>query len=291
MAQGRNEAATSRAGSVVLEAVGRRHGPFPGDVDPAVVAAYAAATNDTAAGVRAGTTVPATFPVILVFDAQTAANADVPVAVYEDARGGVHGEHDIVLHRPLLPGETLTTWSRVSAVRDSLAGTRVVLHMEQYDAQDALVVEQWWTTLFLGTHLLADTGDEPVDHAFPDAARSRAVGSATQRVDADVARRYAEMSGDWSAHHFDAAVARAEGFDDVFAHGLCTMAMCTQAVVALVAGGDAARVRRIAVRFAAPMPLDTDLTVDVFDAGASSFAFEATAGGAAVVKHGRLELR
>ena len=33
-----------------------------------------------------------------------------------------------------------------------------------------------------------------------------------------------------------------------------------------------------------------DLTVDVYDAGADGFAFEAACAGAAVIKHGRLEL-
>jgi acyl dehydratase len=291
MAQGRDEGA---AGTVAV-APGPRHGPFPGTVGPALVAAYAAATNDTSPGVARGTAVPATFPVVLVFDAQAAANADVPAVVWDDMRGGVHGAHDIVLHRALVPGEAITTWSRIAAVRGSRAGTRVVLHMQQYDAHDALVVEQWWTTLFLGTHLLADAGVEPASHTFPDDARSHPVGSGTQFVAADSARRYAEVSGDWSPHHFDAEVARAAGFDDVFAHGLCTMAMCTQYAVQLVAGGDPGRVRRVAVRFASPAPLDADLAVDVFAAGVAAggpvYAFEAHAGGRTVVTHGRLELR
>jgi acyl dehydratase len=270
--------------------LGARHGPFPGTLDPETIAAYAAATNDTAPAVRAGRAVPATLPVILVFAAQAAANGDVPAAVYEQARTGVHGEHDIVLHRPLVPGETIETWSELAGVRRTRAGTRVVLHMDQYDADGALVAEQWWTTLFLGTHLLADVGTEPADHTFPEGARQHPAGSATQRIDIDAARRYAEVSGDWSAHHFDLDVARAAGVDYLFAHGLCTMAVCTQHAVRLVASGDPARVRRVAVRFASPAPLGADLTVDVFAAGPSTYAFEASCGEATVVKHGRLEL-
>ena len=99
------------------------------------------------------------------------------------------------------------------------------------------------------------------------------------------------MSGDWSPHHFDRAVAQAGGFPDVFLHGLCTMAMCGQAVVETVADGDPTRVHRLAVRFAAPTMLDVDLAVDIFRAGRSAFAFEAAAAGATVIKHGRAELR
>jgi acyl dehydratase len=228
---------------------------------------------------------------VLVFDAQTAANADVPAAVWERARTGVHGEHDIVLHRPLVPGEVLDTWSQLTALRTTRAGVGAVLHIEQYDAQGVLAAEQWWTTLFLGANGFADAGAAAPDHSFPDSAREHPVASGSQPVDRDIARRYAEVSNDWSPHHFDRDAARAAGADDVFAHGLCTMAMCAQYAVDAVAEGDPNRVRRVAVRFASPMPLGADLDVELFAAGPRSYAFEAMGGGVAVVKHGRLELR
>jgi acyl dehydratase len=225
-----------------------------------------------------------------VFDAQYAANAAVPRSVYETGRSGVHGEHQILLHRPLVSGEPLETWSAPFAVRNTKAGARVVLHMEQFGTDGMLAVEQWWTIFFAGCDALADVGPEPPDHTFPDAARAHPVGSVTQHVDLETPTRYAEVSNDWSAHHFDLESARRSGFDHLFAHGLCTMAMCTQAAVGLVADGDPARVRRVAVRFATPTRLDEDLTVDVFDAGDGVYAFEAACAGATVIKHGRLEL-
>ena len=270
--------------------LGSRHGPFAGTLDPATIRQYADAINDTNPRARAGDAVPATYPVLLVFDAQYAANAVIPRVVFESGRSGVHGEHDIVMHRPLVPGEALETWSEPWAIRNTSSGTRVVLHMDQYDANGALVVEQWWTIFFAGSDVLADAGPEPPDHTFPEEARTRPAGSATQHVDRDQATRYAEVSNDWSAHHFDLDAARKSGFDYLFAHGLCTMAMCTQAAVGLVAGGDPSRVRRVAVRFASPTRLDEDLTVDVFEIGPNSYAFEATCAGATVIKHGRLEL-
>jgi acyl dehydratase len=267
-----------------------RHGPFPGELDPVSVGRYAAATNDTDPRTLAGEAVPPTYPVILVFDAQYAANAVVPREVFESGRSGVHGEHEVLLHRPLVPGETLTTWSEPFAIRNTRAGTRVVLHMEQFDADDTLVVEQWWTIFFAGSDVLADAGPEPPDHSFPESAREHPVGSTIQHVDADQPQRYAEVSNDWSPHHFDLVAAQRSGFDYLFAHGLCTMAMCSQAVVAMVADGDPSRVRRVAVRFASPTRLDEDLTVDVYQVDPLTYAFEATCAGAGVIKHGRLEL-
>jgi acyl dehydratase len=268
-----------------------RHGPFPGRLEPQRIAAYAAATGDDTAAVSAGRAVPVVFPVILAFEAQRAANADVPAAAWRQARGGVHGEHDIVLHRPLLPDESLDTWSQICAVRNTGPGTQVVLHIQQFDTAGRLAVEQWWTTVLLGLHAIADLGSNPGDHRFPDGARSTPIGSVTQHIDEGMAHRYAEVSGDWSAHHFDIEAARASGFDFVFTHGLCTMAICAHRLLGPLGVGDPGLVQRMAVRFASPTPLGADLTVNAYRINQQSCAFEATCRGATTISHGRMELR
>jgi acyl dehydratase len=268
-----------------------RHGPFAGTLDPQRIAAYTTATGDRTPAVLAGAAVPVVFPVVLVFQAQEAANADIPDAAWRQATGGVHGEHDLVLHRALEPGETLQTWSRLSAVRTSRAGTKVVLHLEQFDCGGALVVEQWWTTVLLGLRSVADMGSMPADHRIPDEARTRPLGSRVHHIDGQVAHRYAEVSGDWSAHHFDIEAARRTGFDFLFTHGLCTMAICTHHVLALAGLDNPGSVRRAAVRFAAPTPLGADLTIGAFGIDARSIGFEASCNGRNVITHGRLELR
>lgn len=268
-----------------------RHGPFVDALDVDVIAAYAAATGDQTVAVSDGHAVPAVFPVILVFEAQEAARADLPDAVWRNVRGGVHGEHDILLHRPLTPGEALDTWSEISAVRTTRAGTQVVIRFEQVDADGILVVEQWWTMVLLGSQGMADLGAVPADHRLPDDARSRPIGSLTHHIDADLARRYAQISGDWSAHHFDVDAARAAGFGFVFTHGLCTMAICAHRLLDILGVDDPGRVRRVAVRFASPTPLDSELTVNAFRISQHSVAFEATANGITTISHGRLEMR
>jgi acyl dehydratase len=99
------------------------------------------------------------------------------------------------------------------------------------------------------------------------------------------------VSSDWSDHHFDVAAARQSGFDRVFLHGLCTMALCAQGIVSVAAGGDPERVRRVAVRFASPVFVGDDVEVHAFQAGSHLYAFEADAGGASVIRNGLAELR
>ncbi|HZQ30320.1 MAG TPA: MaoC/PaaZ C-terminal domain-containing protein [Mycobacterium sp.] len=275
---------------LVVEPVSR-HGPYLDRLAADRIAAYAAATGDDTRGVLTGRAVPPVFPVILAFAAQQAANADLPAAAWEAASGGVHGEHDILLHRPLEVDEPLQTWSKLSAIRTVPAGAQVVLHVEQFGADGRLAVEHWWTTILLGLRTLADTGSPPGDHRFPESARTDPIGSATYRVHAQTARRYAEVSGDWSAHHFDIAAARASGFDFLFTHGLCTMAICAHRVLSLVGVDDPGRVSRAAVRFSSPTPLGADLVVHAYRITGRSVAFEATSDGVTTVRHGRMEFR
>jgi acyl dehydratase len=276
---------------ITISSPAARHGPFLGRLDLDRIAAYAAATGDETASVLAGATVPAVFPVILAFGAQSAANGDLPQSAWRQAYGAVHGEHDIVLHRALTPGEALETWSQISAVRTAPAGTRAVLHIQQADADGTVIVEQWWTTVLLGLHTMADMGSPPAEHRFPDSAHKAFIGSMTHHIDERLAHRYAEVSGDWSPHHFDIDVARASGFDFLFSHGLCTMAICAHRVLGIVGVDDPGRVARVAVRFASPTPLGDDLAVDAYRISERSFAFEATCRGVKTISHGRLELR
>jgi acyl dehydratase len=270
---------------------GHRLGPFEAHFDADLVQKFAAATVDPSRGVQNGKVVPPMALVTQIWEAQVAAfSALVPESLRLEATGGVHGEHELVVHRPIVPGEVLRIW--VDGVGSHPAGRNslVTLRYTAIDAGGEVVAEQWWTTVYLGTNC-EPMGLAPPDHTFPDEARQRLRGSYVVDVDLEMARRYAEVSGDWSAHHFEAEAARQSSFERVFLHGLCTMALCAQAVVELVADGDPDRLRRIAVRFATPTFLGEPLTVRLYDVAALTYAFEADSTGKAVITHGRAELR
>ena len=265
-----------------------RCGPFTACVDRDLVRRFAAATRDPSPRVQDGTAVPPVALVTQVWDAQEAGRvAAIPTALQQR---GVHGEHDLVVHRPVEPGEALTTWVEPHGARVAGGNSVVTLRYLMHGADGALVAEQWWTTVFLGM-TSEPAGDPAPTHAFPEDARDAPVGTYSIEVDLEMARRYAEASGDWSPHHFDAKAARLSGYDRPFLHGVCTMALCAQAVTALVAEGDPDRLRRIAVRFATPTFLGERLDVRVYDAGDGAYAFEADSANARVISNGRAELR
>lgn len=258
-------------------------------MNPDLVAAYADATADDTPAVRTGAAVPVVFPIVLAFHAGDDARADLPEQIWQRVRGGVHGEHDVVVNRPLRPGDRIETWTSISAVRTIKPGTQVVVHFEHVGPDGFVAVEQWWTMILLGLDGVEDLGEMPADHRFPASALRHPLGERVQHVPVHTAERYAQVSGDWSAHHFDIAVARAEGFDFLFNHGLCTMAMCIHRVLDIAGIGDPARVRRAAVRFASPMPLGGDVRVRAYRADRDVVVFDASSDGENVVTHGRLE--
>jgi acyl dehydratase len=271
--------------------LGQRFGPFDGCVDEALVVRYAAATGDPNDRVRAGAAAPPAAVVTQIWEAQEACRDRLVAGqVREGATGGVHGEHDIVLHRPIRIGERLHTW--VDAVGSRPAGRHslVVLRYTTLDDRGELLAEQLWSTMYFGVACDVAGAAAP-EHGFSDAARTRPLGTYSLHLDDGMPTRYAEASGDWSAHHFDLDAARASGFDRVFLHGLCTLAIAAQGVVATQAGGDPERVRRLAVRFASPAFIGQELSVQLYKAGPGAVAFEATQGDMVVLSQGRVELR
>jgi acyl dehydratase len=267
-----------------------------GRVDPDAALAYALATNDPNERHLTGGVVPPVFTVSLIQPAMHDAQrrcAD-PGAIV-GARGGVHAKHDIHFWKPVLPGSAVSWQVSTHSARQTAAGVVVTLRIAVHDAHDALLVEHFWSSIHLGGTIDADTGPEPADHTFPEAARARPLARTTIDVAPDQTFRYAGASGDHVPHSMDDEAAKLEGHPGKILQGLCTFAMCSGAVVQMAADGDSTRLRRFAGRFSAPMFPRRQLVVTLSDAGRADdggqvLAFEAVCDGVTVVKHGRAEL-
>ena len=157
------------------------------------------------------------------------------------------------------------------------------------DAGD-VAVEQYFTLFLRGLTGGEDAGPDKPSHDFPEDARANVVGTFTIHVDDDQTFRYRDASGDLNPIHVDAAVATSVGLPGMIVHGLCTMAMTSQAVIRTVCGGDPWLLRRLAVRFAANVLPGNDVTVTIYDAGGGRYAFEAESAGATVIKNGWAEV-
>jgi acyl dehydratase len=276
--------------AVDLSLLGKASDPVEFEVTAEGTIQYAEATNDPNPRYLSGELAPPVFAVVPAFGvlgAQTAGLIPPDLLMFV-----VHGEQDMHFHQTILPGMRLSTTATPVAVRVGGSGTRIASKAESVDAAGKPVVTQWFTTFVRGMSDGESAGPDKPEHDFPESAREKPFGSPySVHVDDDQTFRYRDASGDQMPIHIDDAMAKSVGLPGIIAHGLCTMAMCSQAVVQRACDGDPERLARLAVRFAANVFPGNDVEVQLYEAGGDAYAFEATSAGATVIKHGRAEVR
>lgn len=267
---------------------------FTGDpivVSREQIAAYAAATNEQTGPALQGALAPPAFAFTALRPPLRRALA-AATPLYGQLKG-VHGEHDLRVLARIEPGMELTPSVEVVGLRQRVGGVAVVAHARTTAADDRAVSEQFATLYFPAAELGGPSrGREAPDHRLPAELAGRPPDArVVQRVDADQPARYAEASGDTGRYHLDADFARTRGLPGIIVHGMCTMAFAGRALAQHAAGGDAVRVRRLAVRFAHPVRPGQELTTSIWRLrDDAAYAFETAVDGVAVLRHGRAEI-
>jgi acyl dehydratase len=275
-----------------VEKLGTTYDERTATLDPDRVKAYAAATNDDNPAYESGKYAPPVFGVVPTWEAMLLAAADIvpPEAMMMI----VHGEQDMHFHQPLVPGQTLKTHAEALAIRVGRSGTRFTSRVVSNDESGQPVLEQYNTVFIRGMSDGESGGPDKPDHSFVEELRDKKVAEFTVHVDDDQTYRYRDASGDQMPIHVDDGFAKSVGLPGIIAHGLCTMAMTSQAVVKSVAGGDPSRLKRLAVRFAKPVFPGNDVVTTIYDGGVRGgrhvYAFEATSNGDTVIKDGLAEV-
>ncbi|OXM49293.1 MaoC/PaaZ C-terminal domain-containing protein [Amycolatopsis alba] len=249
---------------------------------------YAKATNDPIPAHLAGDVASPVFAIVPVFESlMEPALEVVPVGLFGRI---VHGEQEFRFHRPIRPGDKLVSRARMTGYEGLPNGTRGTIHLECRTEDGDLVNEQYVTLFVRGFDTGETRGELGPEHKFDDALRSQApVAKVNQHVDDDQTYRYAPAAGDPMPIHLDEEVAKDSGLPGIIAHGLCTMAFTSWALLTEVAGSDVDKLKRFAVRFAKPVLPGQDLTTHIWRAGAGSYAFETTVGETVVIKDGLAE--
>ena len=274
--------------------LGEPSGPFLNYCDPGEIAAFALAINDDNPLYRDGRAVPPTYPVVPVFEAMRSLG-QLPAEAMEGGRGGGHGEHDLYIRRPITPGMALHTTADRYAVVVSKAGMNVFTRLLSTDDDGELVIEQYWSSIMTGQATGGNQGPEMPDHTFPEQARSRKIGTMSIPTTHDQTFRYAGASGDRSSIHVSDHAAIQGGRPRKFNQGALSLGIATRALVALAAGGDPARITRVAVRFSRYAYPGDDIDVSVYDVGPTAdgqhaYAFEVDSVGNTVLKNGWIEV-
>jgi acyl dehydratase len=198
----------------------------------------------------------------------------------------VHGEEEIVHHRPTRPGDTLVFTPALVAVEDKGKGATFVARVTAA-APDGTMVNQQSATIFVRG---AGSGAErPANPRPAPPERGTPVTTFTRQVAVGMPAAYAAASGDHNPIHLDDAVARMVGLPGVINHGLGTLSLVTGGLVEHLADGDPARVRRLAVRFTDMVIPGSDVITTAWRSGAR-FEFETTRPDGKVVIVGTVEV-
>ncbi|GAB2718760.1 MaoC/PaaZ C-terminal domain-containing protein [Nocardia thraciensis] len=257
------------------------------------IAEYAAATNDPIAAHRDGDVASPIFAIVPVFDAMMVPVIDVaPMDIFGRV---VHGEQDFHFHRPIRPGEMLVSRARAIGYAGRANGSTIAIHIESRDEAGELVNEQYLTAFFRNIDAGKTVGEQAPGHKFDESLRSRdPVAMVPQHIDDDQTYRYAPASGDPVPLHLDEEVAKDAGLPGIIAHGLCTMAFASWAVLTEVGGSDVNRLKRFAVRFAKMVFPGDDLQTRIWkvksDNGITTYAFETMRGDDVVLSDGVAEI-
>lgn len=236
-------------------------------LEPDAGIAYAKATNDPTALHLDGTFMPPIYGVVPVWEKVFEVVSGV--VPEEHFFSVVHGEQDMIFHKPLKSGIELKSRAIGQSVAVKESGTTLVVKSESFDnSTEDLILEQYFTMFFRGVDGELSVG-EPHDMginlelykqemSMGDQSKNF-VAKVQTHFDDDQTFRYAQASGDFMPIHIDEEFAKSVGLPGMIIHGLCTMATASWAAIDQLCSGDPAKLARIAVRFSKPLRPGDDL--------------------------------
>ncbi len=270
------------------ELIGKDYGTTTYEVTAEAIEKYARATNDENPAYLKGDDSLSTpvFPVVPVF--QSFMNASMDSELQADVLRLVHGQEEHILHAPIRPGDTLSITSTLESIETKDSGETFTVKGEIKN-EDQLVAE------VRGTMFIRGSGGSKSAAAPEEQAAPEIVYEETTKVDDDQTLRYAEASGDHNPIHTDENVAKMAGLPRTINHGMCTMAIAVKAAVNGLAGGDPARIKRVAVRFSKPVIPGEEITTKLWkqdqSGNVTTYGFETyNPDGAAVIKNGVVDI-
>jgi len=254
---------------------------------------YAEATNDPIPAHRSGEIAPPVFAIVPVFQAML--EPTFAVIPKELAGRGVHSAQVFTFHRPLRPGDTLTSRAKMVGYHGRPNGTAGHIVMESRSSDGGLVNEQDVTVFVRGFDAGESIGEPAPDHKLPEHLLGQEpLVTVTQHVDDDQTYRYSPAAGDPMPIHLDDDFARQVGLPGIIVHGMCTLAFASWAVLGEFGGSDVGRLKRLAGRFAAPVLPGQDLTTRIWAGerlpGSTIYHFQTATDQGVVLKDGLAEL-
>jgi|SRR5690554_4976617 len=186
----------------------------------------------------------------------------------------LHGEQFLRIHRPLPAEGKIVSRTTVDEIFDKGADKGAVMYVSKKIYSGA--AEELLATVGLSVFMRGNggmggvTSGAPRPHQVPEGREPDDFIDLITRPEQSVIYR---LSGDWNPLHIDPEVAKKAGFDRPILHGLCSYGVAGRAVLKLLCGNDAERLRQFDVRFASPVYPGETLRVEVWreSEGVASF--------------------
>lgn len=200
----------------------------------------------------------------------------------------VHGEQDIRWFKPAKWGMKLKSRAKMVDIVDKGSGELCQFSISTWDQANDKVAEA------LVGFFVRGGGSGKKEEKKPEPQPGKSIFEVKTKVLPQQTYIYAFASGDHNFIHVNPEMAKKVGLPGIILQGLCTMALCQNAVVNTLCEKNPERLKRLAVRFARPVLPNDELTIYGWETKAGSpreVAFEAKKQeGTAVVKNGIAEI-
>ena len=210
-----------------------------------------------------------------------------------DWQNALHGEQEIVLHRPLPATGTVIGRTQVDSLIDRGAGKGAILttRTDLHDAATDELIASVFATAFARNDggFGGPAGTRPAVHPTPDRAPDHVVDLPTLPQAALLYR----LNGDDNPLHAEPDIATGAGFERPILHGLCTFGVAGHALMKTVCGYDPRRVHSLKARFSAPVYPGETIRTEMWQEDARQVAYRCSVveRGVAVITGGLLALR
>ena len=158
----------------------------------------------------------------------------------------LHGEQEIILHKPLPVAAKVTSRGRVAELWDKGKACLCVLEVDTEDENGEPLFTNRFSLFLRGEGGFGGEPGPKAGNAAPDRAPDGTIEVPTLPQQALLYR----LSGDKNPLHADPDIAKMAGFDTPIIHGLCSYGIVCKAIVDNVLGGDTTKVAGYAARFA-----------------------------------------